>query len=62
MIAEFDDRRLSGSGAFLLGTLLDRLFAAMAAINAFSRLRLTLAGDREVWQQWPARTGTRTLA
>ncbi len=62
VIAEFEDRRLSGSGAFLLGALLDRLFAAMAAINAFSRLRLTLAGDREIWQQWPARTGTRTLA
>lgn len=62
VIAEFEDRRLSGSGAFLLGALLDRLFAAMAAINAFSRLRLTLAGDREVWQQWPARTGTRTLS
>ncbi len=62
VIAEFEDRRLSGSGAFLLGALLDRLFAAMAAINAFSRLRLTLSGDREIWQQWPARTGTRTLA
>lgn len=61
-VAEFDDRRLSGSGAFLLGALLDRLFASMAAINAFSRLRLTLSGDREPWQQWPARTGTRTLA
>ncbi|SFS09697.1 type VI secretion system baseplate subunit TssF [Sphingomonas jatrophae] len=60
--AEFDDRRLSGSGAFLLGALLDRLFASMAAINAFTRLRLTLSGEREVWQQWPARTGTRTLA
>lgn len=58
----FEDRRLSGSGAFLLGALIDRLFASMAAINAFSRVRLVLAGDREVWQQWPARTGTRTLA
>ena len=62
VIADFEDRRLSGSGAFLLGALLDRMFAAMAAINAFSRLRLTLSGDREIWQQWPARTGTRTLA
>lgn len=58
---EMEDRRLSGSGAFLLGTVIDRLFASMAAINAFSRVRLTLTGDKEVWQQWPARTGTRTL-
>jgi len=58
---EFEDRRLSGSGAFLLGAVLDRLFASMAAINAFSRVRLTLSGDKEEWQRWPARTGTRTL-
>jgi type VI secretion system protein ImpG len=58
---EFEDRRLSGSGAFLLGALLDRVFASMAAINAFSRTRLILKGDREVWQQWPARTGTLSI-
>lgn len=58
---EFEDRRLSGSGAFLLGTLLDRVFASMAAINAFSRTRLELRGDREIWQQWPARTGTLSI-
>ncbi len=58
---EFEDRRLSGSGAFLLGALLDRVFASMAAINSFSRTRLILKGDKEVWQQWPSRTGTRTL-
>lgn len=56
------DHRLSGSGLFLLGAVLDRLFASMAAINAFTRLRLDLVGEREPWQRWPARTGTRTLA
>jgi type VI secretion system protein ImpG len=61
VVLEFEDRRLSGSGAFLLGTLLDRVFASMAAINAFSRTRLALRGDREVWQQWPARTGTLSI-
>lgn len=58
---EMEDRRLSGSGAFLLGTVIDRLFASMAAVNAFSRVRLMLSGDKEAWQQWPARTGTRNL-
>ncbi|WP_076070859.1 type VI secretion system baseplate subunit TssF [Sphingomonas montana] len=57
----FEDRRLSGSGAFLLGALLDRVFASMAAINAFSRTRLLLKGEKGVWQQWPSRTGTRAL-
>jgi type VI secretion system protein ImpG len=59
---EFEDRRLSGSGAFLLGALLDRLFASMAAINSFTRTRLQLRGDKDAWRQWPARTGTRTLS
>ena len=58
---EFEDRRLSGSGAFLLGALLDRVFASMAALNSFTRTRLVLKGDKEVWRQWPSRTGTRTL-
>ena len=57
----FEDRRLSGSGTFLLGALLDRLFASMAAINAFSRTRLQLKGEKQVWHQWPARTGTRAI-
>lgn len=58
---EFEDRRLSGSGAFLLGALLDRVFASMATINGFTRTRMLLKGEGDPWCQWPPRTGTRTL-
>jgi type VI secretion system protein ImpG len=57
----FDDQRLSGSGAFMLGAVLEALFASLAAVNAFSRTRLRLKGDKGIWRQWPARTGTRQL-
>ena len=57
----FDDQRLSGSGTFILGSVLEALFASLAAINAFSRTRLRLKGDKGIWRQWPARTGTRQL-
>ncbi len=58
---EFDDKRLSGSGAFLLGAVLETAFASFAAINAFSRTTLRLKGDKGAWHAWPARTGTRRL-
>ena len=57
----FEDTRLSGSGAFLLGSVLEAVFASLAAINAFSRTRLRLKGERGLWHAWPARTGTRRL-
>ena len=58
---EFDDARLSGSGAFLLGAVLETAFAAFAAINGFSRTSLRLKGEKGVWHAWTARTGTRRL-
>ncbi len=61
LVVEFDDKRLSGSGTFLLGALLESVFGTMAAINTFSRTALRLKGDRAMWQRWPARIGTRAL-
>ncbi len=58
---EFDDHRLSGSGAFLLGAVLEAVFASLSAINAFTRTYLRLKGDKGFWHAWPARTGTRSL-
>ena len=58
---EFDDERLSGSGAFLLGCVLDAMLASFAAVNAFSRTTLRLKGERSAWRRWPARSGTRRL-
>ena len=58
---EFEDARLSGSGAFLLGCVLDAALASFAAVNAFSRTTLRLKGERSPWRRWPARSGTRRL-
>ena len=58
---EFNDARLSGSGAFLLGAVLETAFGSLAAINAFTRVSLQLKGEKDIWQSWPARTGTRRL-
>lgn len=58
---EFDDKRLSGTGTFLLGAVLANVFRSMAAINTFSRTALWLRGERRPWQQWSAHTGTRQI-
>jgi type VI secretion system protein ImpG len=56
---EFDDQRLSGSGSFLLGAVLDTVLASMCSINTFTRTQLRIRGERSLWKQWSARTGTR---
>ena len=61
VIVEFDDKRLSGSGTFLLGALLEAVLGSMTAVNTFSRTALRLKGETRVWHQWPARTGTRAI-
>ncbi len=58
---EFDDRRLSGTGSFLLGALLAQVFGAMAALNTFSRTTLRLKGERRAWHRGPARSGSRPI-
>ena len=58
---EFEDSRLSGSGAFLLGMVLETVLAGFAAVNAFSRTTLRLSGEKADWQRWKARSGTRRL-
>jgi type VI secretion system protein ImpG len=58
---EFEDQRLSGSGSFLLGAVLESVLASMCSINTFTRTQLRIRGERTGWKQWPARTGTRRL-
>jgi len=58
---EFEDSRLSGSGAFMLGSVFESVFAGLSAINAFVRVTLKLKNEKGVWHSWKARTGTRTL-
>lgn len=52
-----DDRRLSGSGAFLMLSVLDRFLGGWCAVNAFTRLRVRLRHEADGWHAWPARSG-----
>ncbi len=58
---EFDDRRLSGSGAFMLGSVLEAVFASLSGLNSFTRTQLRLRGEKGVWHAWDARSGTQHL-
>jgi type VI secretion system protein ImpG len=53
---ELDDAALEGSGAFILGAVLEQFFARYVGINGFTETRITTA-RRGVVMQWPARMG-----
>lgn len=54
---QFDDKRASGAGIFLLAAVLERFIAHYASINAFTRLTATLKGRPGVYRRWPPRAG-----
>ncbi len=56
-----DELGFQGASAFLLGAVLDRLFARHAAINSFTQTRLASLQRGEI-MRWPPRSGTRPLA
>ncbi|VAW80781.1 Protein ImpG/VasA [hydrothermal vent metagenome] len=56
----FDELAFEGSGAFLLGAVLDRFFSKYVSINSFIQTVVTTQGRGEI-MRWPVRTGTRTL-
>ena len=58
---EFAQERFSESGLFLLGAVLDRFLGLYSAINAYSRLTVTVRGRSGVYRRWPPRAGDRTL-
>jgi type VI secretion system protein ImpG len=58
---EFDEQRASGTGVFLLASVLERFVAHYASINAFTRLTATVEGRAGVLRTWPPRTGDLTL-
>ncbi|WP_400770859.1 type VI secretion system baseplate subunit TssF [Methylosinus sporium] len=56
-----DDKAFEGSGAFLLGAVLDRFFPAYAGMNSFTQLVMRTSERGEI-KRWPARIGSRRLA
>ncbi len=51
-----DDKAFEGSGAFLLGAVLDRFFCEYAAFNNFTQLVVRTSERGEI-MRWPARIG-----
>ena len=57
----FDGQRFSGSGLFLLASVLERFLALYATINSFTRLTASIKGQSQKLRTWSARAGDRQL-
>ena len=58
---EFDARAWSGSGLYLLASVLDRFLALHATVNSFVRTTVVLRGRDGAVARFPPRTGARVL-
>ena len=55
-----DESAFAGSGAFLLGAVLEQFFTRYAPINTFTRTTLSALQRKDVINTWPPRIGNRT--
>ena len=53
-----DEKAFEGSGAFLLGAILDRFFAEYSALNHFTQTVIR-STERGIVMRWPTRPGLR---
>ena len=53
----FDERMYVGSGAFLLGAVLQHFFPLYASINTFTQLVIESQQREGVWKRWPPVVG-----
>ncbi len=58
---QIDDERLSGSGVFLLCTVIERFLATACALNSFVRVSAQLRREATPWKTWTPRVGDRQL-
>jgi type VI secretion system protein ImpG len=58
LTVSFDELAFKGSGAFLLGGVLDEFFARYVSINSFTETVVSTIQRGEI-MRWPARTGKR---
>lgn len=58
---ELDENKFTGSSLYLFGSILDRFFGLYCSINSFTKLTVFNKHKRKVLQQWPARSGEKTL-
>ncbi|HEV3470597.1 MAG TPA: type VI secretion system baseplate subunit TssF [Pyrinomonadaceae bacterium] len=58
---EFDEDMYVGSGAFLLGAVLERFLALYASVNSFTQLRIRSRQREGVWKQWQPTVGEKIV-
>ena len=61
VIVEFDGERFSGTGLFLMASVLDRFLGLYATVNSFTRLVVWVRGQTAPLRTFPARAGLRPL-
>jgi type VI secretion system protein ImpG len=58
---EFDEEAYTGTGVFLVASVLERFFAMYTAVNSFTKLTAKTMQAEGYLKQWPARAGTERL-
>jgi type VI secretion system protein ImpG len=58
IIITLDEDAFEGTGAFLLGAVLERFFARYVSINSFTQTTIKTVERGEI-MRWPLRTGQR---
>jgi type VI secretion system protein ImpG len=54
-----EEKSFEGSGAYLLGAVLDRFFAEYASVNHFT-VTVIRSIERGIIARWPPRSGSRS--
>ncbi|HEY0006425.1 MAG TPA: type VI secretion system baseplate subunit TssF [Pyrinomonadaceae bacterium] len=57
----FDEDMYVGSGAFLLGAVLNNFFSLYASVNSFTRLVIKSKQREGVWKRWPSMAGDKII-
>jgi type VI secretion system protein ImpG len=58
IVVTLDEKSFEGSGAFLLGAILDRFFCEYSALNHFTQTIIRTTERGEI-MRWPVRMGLR---
>lgn len=61
IVLTLEERAIVESGAFLLATVLERVFALQSTINSFTRLSVVVKGRPGYLRRWPPRAGDKPL-
>lgn len=58
---DFDENKYTGTGAFLVASVLERFFALYTGMNSFTRLIAKTTQADGILKKWPPRAGSELL-